>query len=95
MSKNQIMPERQLGGVIPSKEIQTPNEFYQELEKIHFKYERLHSIISILQMFTAETAGNIGVPSGSLSNALLEIEMGMGEANSRLESIFMQKGGAA
>lgn len=65
-----------------------------ELDDIHSKYERLQSMIGILHMFTAETMGSTGIPSGSLANALFEIELGMGEANDRLKSIFAQEGSA-
>lgn len=64
-----------------------------ELDDIHSKYERLQSMVGILQMFAAETMGSTGVPSGSLANALFEIELGMSEANDRLKSVFAQEGG--
>ncbi len=70
-------------------------EIFVELEDIHSKYERIHSIIGILQMFTAEIVEIAGAPSNSLADALFEIEMGMGEANDRLKSLFAEKGGAA
>lgn len=69
------------------------NVSFAELEDIHSKYERLHSMIGILQMFAAEIVEIAGAPSNSLTDALFEIEMGMGEANDRLKSVFMQKGG--
>lgn len=71
------------------------NASFTELEDIHYKYERLQSMIGILQIFTAEIVEIAGAPSDSLANALFEIEMEMEENNDRLRSIFMQKGGAA
>ena len=71
------------------------NVDFTELEDIHYKYERLQSMIGILQMFTAEIIEIAGAPSNSLSDALFEVEMEMGENNDRLKSIFMKKGGVA
>ena len=69
------------------------HKFYRELEDIHYKYERLKSLIGILQMFTAETVANMGIPSDSLADALFEIEIGMEESNDRLKRLFTEKGG--
>lgn len=71
------------------------HDIFTELDDIHYKYERLHSMIGILQMFTAEIVEIAGAPSNSLADALFEIELGMGEANDRLKSVFMKKGGAS
>ena len=71
------------------------NASFTELEDIHYKYERLQSMIGILQMFTAEIIEIAGAPSNSLSDALFEVEMEMKENNDRLKSIFMRKGGVA
>lgn len=71
------------------------NVDFTELEDIYYKYERLQSMIGILQMFTAEIIEIAGAPSDSLSDALFEVEMEMGENNNRLKSIFMKKGGVA
>ena len=68
------------------------NVSFTELEDIYSKYERLQSMIGILQMFTAEIVEIAGAPSNSLTDALFEIEMGMGEANDRLKSVFMKNG---
>lgn len=71
------------------------NVSFTELEDIFNKYERLHSMIGILQMFTAEIVEIAGAPSNSLADALFEIELGIGEANDRLKSLFEEKGGMA
>ncbi len=55
-----------------------------ELEDIHYKYERLTSLIGILQMFTAEVVEVAGAPADSLTNALFEIELEMQENNDEL-----------
>lgn len=46
------------------------NVDFTELEDIYYKYERLQSMIGILQMFTAEIIEIAGAPSDSLSDAL-------------------------
>lgn len=56
-----------------------------ELEDIHYKYERLTSLIGILQMFTAEIVEVAGAPADSLANALFEIELEMQENNDKLK----------
>lgn len=55
-----------------------------ELDDIFSKYQRLTSLISILQTVVEESVEVAGVPADSLANALLEIEFGMDEANARL-----------
>lgn len=67
-------------------------ELYSELEDIYHKYERLTSLISIVQMCVAEVAG---IPSNSLNDALFEVEIGMDGNNKRLKELFKKKGGAA
>ena len=69
------------------------NQFITHLEDIHYKYERLTSLIGILQQFTAEVVEIAGAPADSLTNALYEIELGMYENNDRLKAIFDQKRG--
>lgn len=64
-----------------------------DLEYIHLRYERLTSLIGILQQFTAELVEIAGAPSDSISNALFEIEMGMDENNKQLKKFFQQEGG--
>lgn len=64
-----------------------------DLEDIHNKYERLQSLIGILQMLVAEVVEVAGVPDDSLKNALLEIEIEMGENNERLKGFIREKGG--
>lgn len=68
-------------------------EFNSELEEIQYKYERLASLIGILQMYVAEMV-EAGDPSNSLTNALYEVELEMCENNERLKEL-LQKGGAA
>ena len=70
------------------------NVSFTELEDIHYKYERLQSLIRILQMFVAEVAEVTNTPSGSLANALFEVEIEMEKNNDRLKSLFAEKGGA-
>lgn len=66
-----------------------------ELDDIHFRYERLTSLIGLLQQMAAEMIEVAGIPHDSLANALYEIELGMGENNNRLKDLFEKKGGAA
>ncbi len=82
------------GGVFPKPEISQTYGFYQELEDIHYKYERLESMIGILQMFVAEVVDIAGAPENSLNNALYEIEGEMEKTNARLKCLFAGKGGA-
>ncbi len=70
------------------------NEILIELDEIHYRYERLTSLIGLLQMMAAEMIEVAGVPSDSLANALFEIEMGMYENNSQLKGLFQKEGGA-
>lgn len=69
-------------------------ELYSELEDIYHKYERLTSLISIVQMCVAEVAEVAGIPSNSLNDALFEVEIGMDGNNKRLKELFKKKGGA-
>ena len=71
------------------------HKLFMELDEIHYKYERLTSLIGILQQFVAEQVDIAGAPERSLTDALYEIEWGMDENNSRLKGIFQKKGGAA
>lgn len=71
------------------------HKLFMELDEIHYKYERLTSLIGILQQFVAEQVDIAGAPERSLTDALYEIELGMDENNSRLKGIFQKKGGAA
>lgn len=71
------------------------HDFLMELEDIQYnqyKYERLHSLISILQMFVAEVAEVTNAPADSLTDALYEIELEMGKNNERLVKLYRQKG---
>lgn len=69
-------------------------KLFMELDEIHYRYERLTSLIGLLQMMAAEMIEVAGVPGDSLSNALYEIELGMQDNNSQLKEIFQKKGGA-
>ena len=64
------------------------------LEDIQYKYERLTSLIGILQMFTAEVVEIAGAPSGSLAEALYEIELELLENNEKFKNIILGKEGA-
>ena len=64
-----------------------------ELENIHYKYERLTSLIGILQMFTAEIVEIAGAPSNSLNDALFEIELELQENNEQFKNIIWENGG--
>lgn len=70
------------------------HDLLMELEDIHYKYERMTSLIGILQQFVAEQVDIMGAPERSLNDALYEIELGMDENNSRLKGILQKKGGA-
>lgn len=63
-----------------------------ELESIHYKYERLTSLIGLLQLLSAEVVEIAGAPTESFNNALYEIELEMERNNEALRSIFMRKG---
>ncbi len=65
-----------------------------ELEDIQYRYERLASLISILQMFVAELVDVAGAPKNSLNDALFEIESGMTENNEAFKKVITTKGGA-
>lgn len=63
-----------------------------ELDEIHYRYERLTSLIGLLQMMAAEMIEVAGVPQNSLSDALYEIELGMEDNNDQLKALFQKKG---
>lgn len=71
------------------------HKILMELDGIHYKYERLTSLIGILQQFVAEQVDIAGAPEDSLNNALYEIELGLEENNNRLKGLFQKEGGAA
>ena len=56
-----------------------------ELEDIHFRYERLASLIGCLQMTVEEVAEVRGLPENSLSYSLYEIESNMRDNAERFE----------
>ncbi len=60
------------------------HKFSLELEDICFTYERLTSLIGLLQTLVAEVAEVLGVREDSLSYALYEIESGMDRNNEAL-----------
>lgn len=70
------------------------NEIFLELDEVCSKYERLHSMIEILQIFTAEIGEIVGVKYHSFADTLYEIELAMEKNNNRLISILSHKGGA-
>lgn len=63
-------------------------EFYSALEDIHFKYERLESLIGVLQMFVGGVVEIAGAPDNAVEYSLYEIEMGMRENNEKLKEII-------
>lgn len=69
-------------------------EAINELDNIHFKYERLQSTIWLLQKLL-ESGGVevVDAPKDSLTNALFEIALEMGEANERLGNLLTTRGG--
>lgn len=70
------------------------NEKSVDLEDILFKYERLTSLVGIMQMLVAEVVEIAGTSTDSLANALFEVELEMEKNNERLKSAIQQKGGA-
>lgn len=71
------------------------HKILMELVEIQYRYERLTSLIGILQQFVAEQVEIAWAPEDSLTNALYEIELGMDENDNRLKELFQKKGGAA
>lgn len=69
------------------------HKILMELDEIHFRYERLTSLIGILQIFIERVVEVTDAPADSLSNALYEIELGMDENNERLKAVLTRKGG--
>jgi len=69
------------------------NVSFTELEDIYNKYERLQSLIGILQTFIAEVVEVAGAPSNSIANALFEIELEIEDNNEKLKNIFSKEGG--
>lgn len=65
-------------------------ELYSSLEDIYYKYERMQALISILQQFTAECVDITGAPENAVSDSLYEIELGIREANKKLNEIIIQ-----
>lgn len=65
-------------------------ESYSSLEDIYYKYERMQALISILQQFTAECVDITGAPENAVSDSLYEIELGIREANKKLNEIISQ-----
>ena len=69
-------------------------KLFAELDDIHFKYERLVSLISILQMFVSDCVDIKGTPENSISNVLYEIELEMDRTNKGLADLIKKVGGA-
>ncbi len=63
-----------------------------ELENIKYKYERLTSMIGILQTFVAECVDVSGTSTNALPNALLEIELEMKGNNEAFDKIIVTRG---
>ncbi len=61
---------------------------YSALEDICFKYERIESLIGILQMFVQEVVEIAGAPDNAVEYSLYEIEMGMRENNEKLKELI-------
>lgn len=60
----------------------------QQLEEMHFKYERLGALVSCLQSLIAEGAVEVtGLPENALSHALYDIEDGLYETNKAFEKL--------
>lgn len=70
--------------------MKTDLELYSALEDIHYKYERLQALISILQQFIEECVDIVGVPENAVNNSLYEIELGLMETNKKLSEIISQ-----
>ncbi len=69
-------------------------KLFVELDNIHFKYERLASLITILQMFVSDSVDITGAPADSISNALYEIELEMDKTNEWLADMVKKADGA-
>ncbi len=67
------------------------HNFWTELENIQFKYERLTSLISIMQAVVDEVAEIRNISAGSLNDALFEIWQEMDETNERLKGLISQR----
>lgn len=59
-----------------------------ELENIHFKYERLEALISLMQTTVNDTAEIMGLPENCLEYSLCEVGMNLSDNNSRLKEIL-------
>lgn len=68
--------------------MRTEYAVYSALEDIHSKYERLESLIGILQMFVGEVVEIAGAPDNAVEYSLYEIEMGMRKNNEKLKEII-------
>lgn len=66
-----------------------------DLEEVLYKYERLQSLIGIMQMFVAEVVDIAGAPDNCLTNALYEVEIEMDKNNERLKGFIREKGGVS
>ena len=75
-------------------------ELYSRLEDIHFEYERITSIVSILQQFISEGCVDVtGLPKNVMSYSLYEIEIRLQDITEDLSKIILNgsvlKGGAS
>ena len=62
-------------------------KLFTELDDIHFKYERLTSLIAILQLFVSDCVDITGTPENFISNTLYEIELEMDKTNRKLADL--------
>ena len=59
-----------------------------ELENIHFRYERLEALISMMQVTVSDVAEIAGLPENCLEYSLFEVEMNLRDNNNRLKGIL-------
>ena len=63
-----------------------------DLSDIHFKYERIASLIGIMSTLAAEVVEVSGIPKEDFANSLLEVELEIKKNNERLEKAIQRKG---
>lgn len=67
--------------------MKTDFELNTGLEDLHFKYERMTALVSILQQYVSECVEVAGAPENAVSYSLYEIELGLMDANEKLKEI--------
>lgn len=75
-------------------------ELYSRLEDIHFEYERITSVVNILQQFVSEGCVEVaGLPENVMSYSLYEIRTRLQDITEDLSKIILNgsvlKGGQA